>query len=234
MTPPRPDRRSFLLAGFGLLLGGCATTSQQSSRRLPGPPWDMLADSDSPSLLPHQPGVTGPPLPAGARPRASWAGGPVIPSRLSRMTKIKAITVHHDGTYFDGRTDRDTAARIEGHRRYHLTRQPAYGDIGYHFLVDRRGVVWEGRPIAWQGAHAGRTNNPGNIGIAMMGNFEQQRPAPAQLSSLARLIRDLHQRYPATVGKVYTHRELPNTSTICPGRFLQPLVDQQRRSRVYA
>jgi hypothetical protein len=118
------------------------------------------------------------------------------------------------------------AARIERYRVGHRAR--GWGDIGYHLVIDRGGAVWQGRSVRWQGAHV-KDHNEGNIGVLVMGNFEVQQPAPAQLDTLARVVADLRRIYRIPQGRVMTHREWAGAQTLCPGRSLQPAVERIRR-----
>ena len=64
-----------------------------------------------------------------------------------------------------------------------------FGDIGYHFLIDCGGHIFEGRAggIFRQGRHV-RRHNHGLIGIALLGSFETRQPNPAQRAALVRLV----------------------------------------------
>jgi hypothetical protein len=65
----------------------------------------------------------------------------------------------------------------------------SFGDIGYHFLIDCAGHVYEGRAggIFRQGRHVHR-HNRGQIGIALIGSFEDRQPSPTQRAALVRLV----------------------------------------------
>ena len=102
-----------------------------------------------------------------------------------------------------------------------------YGDIGYHFLIGPSGRVFEGRSLEWQGAHAYKDNNVGNVGICLLGNFEETRPTPEQLRALEGLVADLSARYDIPRNRVYGHREF--RTTLCPGRNLMVWVSTYRR-----
>ena len=99
---------------------------------------------------------------------------------MDRQQPIRYITVHHDAHYSDITDYTSVAQRLEAIRRYHReTRE--WGDIGYHYAVDRAGRVWETRPIDWQGAHV-RDHNEGNIGVMALGNFDEQPPTRPRYS----------------------------------------------------
>ncbi len=146
---------------------------------------------------------------------------------MDRMRPIYRITVHHDGmTAFTSVSEQAAAERLENIRRAH--RGHNWGDIGYHYLVDPAGRVWEGRPLTWQGAHV-KNQNEGNLGVCVMGNYENQQPNEAQLRAVERFVAEMMTRHSVRVGNVYTHREM--AATACPGRNLQPRLVAMRGTR---
>jgi hypothetical protein len=167
-------------------------------------------------------------------PRSNWSTCAPIVSRLEPMGKVTRITIHHEG--MDVESESSTSAVKEQLRKIqasHKDRMHA-GDIGYHFVIDCNGRVWEGRPIKYQGAHAGNGDaNRGNIGIVLMGNFEVQKPTRAQVGSLKALTSCLMSKYRVTSSRLYTHREIRTKygigDTDCPGRYLQREVDMMRK-----
>lgn len=159
--------------------------------------------------------------------RTSWSKGDPVPQLMDRMLPINKITVHHDGmSPFTSTAQRDAASRIEAIRRAH--RSQDWGDIGYHYLIDPSGRVWEGRPLVWQGAHV-KDNNEGNIGICMLGNYESQNLTDRQAKSLDTFLASTMAQYRIARNRVYTHREF--RATACPGRSLQARMDTLRTSR---
>ena len=143
------------------------------------------------------------------------------------MNHANRITVHHEGWTRVRFTDRaTTAARVRQIQRIHV-RDRGWGDIGYHYVVDRAGRVWEGRPLRYQGAHV-KYNNEHNIGVLVLGNFENQSPSKAQVDRVAVLLRSLAREHRIPVSRIRTHREFPDAKTVCPGRKLQPLVARMR------
>jgi len=152
--------------------------------------------------------------------RAQWNAAPADPRNMRRSApRWNWITVHHSVFTSDGDSlaaSLDTVQRIQ---RVHMDNED-YADIGYHYLIDRQGRVIEGRSLRWQGAHAGGTNNVGNVGICLLGNFEIERPTAAALRSLERLIVELQRELRIPRQNVRPHRDWKETE--CPGRHLMP------------
>lgn len=83
---------------------------------------------------------------------------------------------------------------IQNIYRYHAVTR-GWGDIGYHFIIDYWGNVYEGRygGNGVRGAHTyydRKCNNfnVGSVGILLMGNYEKVEPSEVMYKSLARLI----------------------------------------------
>jgi len=239
-------------AGLSSLLAACApkmppTLPRAAWREPPGPipaptpdptpdptPTRATASEDLPAPL------TTSPAPAArgasafeaalpwAKPRFLWAKAPPIRARLNPMLPVTCVTVHHDGLedLFWSVRPADVAARIERYRLGHIDRD--WADIGYHLVIDRAGVLWQGRSIRWQGAHV-QFHNEGNVGVLVMGNFEIQRPTAAQLATLRRVLADLRATYGVARGRIYTHREWEDARTACPGTNLQSRMNPIRR-----
>jgi len=238
-------RRSILLMGMGLL-AACTTAPTTSSTFLvPEPIWPDPARPSGPA-----PRVASEPAAAGSTstnvapdknakaidgviPRARWARGTPDTKDLNKMiVPIKWITIHHDGldspmteTSMDA-----SAARIEWIRCGHRGR--GFSDIGYHYIIDREGRVWEGRNMRWQGAHVSKRNEQ-NIGILVMGNFDIQKPSSRQLDGLRAHVSTLQVRHNVLSGRVLTHREWSGARTACPGKSLQTAVNETRRKNAW-
>jgi hypothetical protein len=111
---------------------------------------------------------------------------------------------------------------LAGHQRRR------FGDIGYHFILDRAGRVWEGRSMQFVGAHVSAENEE-NIGVMMLGNFEDQRPSDRQVDALRALTFALQGRYAVPATRVYGHRDLGHT--LCPGHHLYGEVKALKQHR---
>lgn len=176
---------------------------------------------------------------------ASW--NPGCGSSPPVAGSLRHAVVHHtagSNTYSQGAVP----GILQGMYLHH-TQSLRWCDVGYQFLVDRFGRIWQGRsgsisqPVV--GGHA-RGFNTGSVGIALMGQFEPgaspayATPASVMLDSAARLLAwklDLHgldphgtvrvtsggsTRYPSGTSvtlPVVNHHRQTST-TLCPGQLV--------------
>jgi LysM repeat protein len=159
-------------------------------------------------------------------PRNMWAVDPVILSRTKPMLGTPyRITVHHSGDVRDAGLDPLEWLRlIDRQHMDGLGKKEPWACIGYHFIVAPDGRVFEGRPIQFQGAHAGWDEvNRLNIGVCLIGDFDKMRVPPAQREGLMRTLDHLCLDYGISRGNVFGHQHWKTTE--CPGRFLMAIVD---------
>ncbi|MFO0985618.1 MAG: N-acetylmuramoyl-L-alanine amidase [Planctomycetota bacterium] len=164
--------------------------------------------------------------------RSEWHARPTRRDQESPMSRITRITVHHSGDSFTDTSRQLAATTIYDIQGIHQN-QRDWADIGYHFVIDPAGRVWQGRELSYQGAHAGNPDlNRGNIGICLLGNFDAQSVPAKQRDALLRLIDELRERYHVTRQNIYTHAEMHRegnlAATACPGQNLQRIVDGYR------
>ncbi|MFF8728330.1 peptidoglycan recognition protein [Streptomyces sp. NPDC015171] len=102
--------------------------------------------------------------------------------------KVKAAFVHHTAsgnTY----TCAQTPSVIRGIYRYHV-KSMGWRDIGYNFLVDKCGTLYEGRAggaaRAVLGAHTLGFNTD-SMGIAVIGTYGTAKPPGKAVTAIARL-----------------------------------------------
>lgn len=124
----------------------------------------------------------------------------------------------------------DGAAIMQSILAYH-TQSRGWCDIGYNFLVDRYGTIYEGRRggmrLPVRGSHAG-DYNVDTVGISLIGNFDIARPTRPMKNALVRLVGwRLGTSYMPVQGqttvngkrfnRISGHRDA--MSTTCPGRY---------------
>jgi flagellar hook assembly protein FlgD len=187
--------------------------------------------------------------------RAQWqADEEIRRAGPSYADALRFAVVHHTAGP-SGSSPAQAAAIVRGIEAYHV-KSNGWNDIGYNFLVDRWGNVYEGRfggvdkPVI--GAHA-LGFNTGSVGVALIGTYSSARPPAAQLQGLEKLLAwrlDVAHVDPlstviATSGgnekfsagtqvalrAVSGHRDTGSTS--CPGNALYALLGSVR-SRVGA
>lgn len=163
--------------------------------------------------------------------RLGWRAAPRVGGNETHAPY--RVTVHHtQGAQPMNETE--TAAAVKNIQHYHMVGRGREGkdnfhDIGYHFLIAGDGRVVEGRRAEYLGAHAGGANE-GNIGVAMMGDFNKHKPTAAQIESLTRLVTFLSVKYkkdPNSKGFLEAHQHYTNTD--CPGSNLMAMIGSLRR-----
>lgn len=142
--------------------------------------------------------------------------------------KVDLIAVHHTAVKVTGDT-RSGAERIRALYEYHANNR-GWGDVGYHYLIDEDGQIYEGKSGGKYvvGGHA-YCNNINTIGVALLGNFEEEKPTQDQLKALQWLLGDLAETYNIDPSKnikfhgkttppIVGHGDL--LSTECPGFYV--------------
>ncbi|MFC2779167.1 N-acetylmuramoyl-L-alanine amidase, partial [Actinomyces sp.] len=131
-------------------------------------------------------------LPVAVTTRAEWGANASYMSWDPEYARAGHVVVHHTAgtnSYSAGQS----ASIVRGIYYYHAVTLD-WGDIGYNFLVDKFGTVFEGRsgsvaaPAGTMsiGAHA-RGVNTGTMGISMMGDYSTVSPSDAQLSAVGKM-----------------------------------------------
>ncbi len=123
-------------------------------------------------------------------PRLSWGADESIRRAAPLFAdQIRFSIVHHTA----GRNDYsrgEAAAIVKGIQLYHVQGN-GWNDIGYNFLVDRFGTIYEGRFGGTErnvvGAHA-QGFNTGSVGIALLGTYGSTAPSPAAQEAIAELV----------------------------------------------
>jgi len=170
-------------------------------------------------------------------------GGDILIWPLQYAKTIRKFVVHHtDSEIKDLNGDNTTntldyRAIVRAIYRYHtITR--GWGDIGYNYLIDPVGNIYEGRYGGDKviGAHTLCHNN-GTLGIAIIGNYEDDKVPEPALRSLISLIAFKGKQYNVDpdstssfrgkdMANVLGHKDLRATS--CPGKNLYSLLPDIR------
>jgi hypothetical protein len=164
--------------------------------------------------------------------RAQWGANESLRDASSlRYSEVRAGFVHHT-VNANGYKKRDVPAILRGIYAYH-TQSRGWSDVGYNFLVDRFGRVWEGRaggvdrPVV--GAHTLGYNDD-SFAMSAIGNFDTAQPSAAMIEAYGAVFAwklALHGVKAGSQRQFVTSRTFPAInghrdagSTACPGRYL--------------
>jgi hypothetical protein len=183
--------------------------------------------------------------------RAGWGADESWRRHGPEYARVRMAFVHHTA----GTTDytREQAPAIVRAVYYYHDRVLGFSDIGYNFLIDRYGTIYEGR---YGGIRRGVVGaqvlgfNSHSTGVSMMGTFDTNRPTPEMLNSLERLLvwkLSLTHRDPlgwarmlsagadryragvwARLRNISSHGEVGITG--CPGKLMEARMWQVRRT----
>jgi flagellar hook assembly protein FlgD len=180
-------------------------------------------------------------------PRAAWGADESIRrAPPAYASSVRFAVVHHTAGQNDY-TRAQAPAIVRGIEIYHV-KGNGWNDIGYNFLVDRFGAVYEGRYGGIDrnviGAHA-LGFNTGSVGVAVLGTYGSKAPSQAAQDALEKLLAwrlDVahvnplglltvisagSERYakgiPVTLRAISGHRDTGFTE--CPGNALYARLD---------
>ena len=131
-------------------------------------------------------------LPVPVVTRAEWGANQAYMTWSPKYANAAHVVVHHTaGT--NNYTAAQSASIVAGIYYYHAVTLD-WGDIGYNFLVDKYGQVFEGRYGTLSsaagkmviGGHA-RGVNTGTMGISMMGNYVSTSPTDVQIDRVGKM-----------------------------------------------
>ena len=172
----------------GAMAAAAATTTSTSA--VPLPTTTTTVPPQTTSKVAQPPIVT----------RAQWGADESIRQGTPEFAPITKLIVHHTDTE---NNDPDPASTVRAIYAYHVQTR-GWNDIGYNFLIDESGRIYEGRyartyaageaPTGEDvygngviGAHALNANT-GSVGVALLGTFDAQQPTAAALSALESLL----------------------------------------------
>ena len=160
--------------------------------------------------------------------REEW-GAPSYSEWIPEFSKINRVVVHHTATSVDSAHPENTVLAIYNDHKIRCSDNSGYypsncsientwSDIGYNYLIDPYGNVYEGRSggNGVIGAHA--IPNSGAIGVSLLGNYTSTTPSTEMLNSLTKLIGAVSFLNDFKVSwqkSLFGHRDYLNTE--CPG-----------------
>lgn len=147
-------------------------------------------------------------------PRSAWnANEP----REYKTHTIERITIHHEGTFFD--QDSSALRRIKNVQTWGMGPDRNWIDIPYHFLIDGKGNIIEGRNPLTVGETNTSYDPTGHVLISVIGQYHRKQVLRAeQLNSIIQLAANLCIKYNLSPDSIKGHRDFckPN-ETSCPG-----------------
>ena len=173
------------------------------------------------------------------------------------MRTIRHVVVHHTVST-NSYTPAQVPGLIAGIHRYH-TQSMGWCDIAYNFIVDKYGVIWQGRAgdvhRHIRGGHA-RGFNTESLGVTLLGQYHPgaqpaaARPSSAQIASVTNVIAwKLSQAGRDPTGRVtvtsqgstryasgtpvtlnVVNGHRDHSSTVCPGTYVMNHMAAIRRN----
>lgn len=194
----------------------------------------------------------------GVNSRAAWGAKPSKkhPGLGNAENGVRIVVIHHTATA-DDYLPSDVPKILRDLQAYDQNVR-SYDDLGYNVMVDRFGGVWEGRFGGLDrqviGAHAQGYNSV-SMGIAVLGNFSDEDPAPAVVDVLAKLAgwkmalggydptstvtitdqeADGHpaKPVPLTIPRIVGHQHVGQTA--CPATIANFLNEIRQKAAAYA
>ncbi len=178
--------------------------------------------------------------------REEWGCTPAVcpVTATPSYTKVTHLVVHHSAS---ANTSNDWPAVLRSFWVLHV-RGNGWSDIGYNYLIDPDGVLYEGRAggDGVLGAHFSGVNS-GTMGVCMVGTFSTVAPTAASVDTLRGMLAwqaekwkldagggTLHAASGLTLPVISGHRDAglsprATSRTECPGNGLYALLAGLRR-----
>ena len=173
--------------------------------------------------------------------RSEWGASPLKGNPVAQP-HYRFLTLHHAAGFSASDVD-EGKIQVKRIQRLHQEGN-GWADIGYHFLIDAAGNIYQGRPYMQDvslsqqpplivGAHVAG-HNTGNIGVCLLGCFHPETNAStcndvltqSVETALVQLFAFLCARYGMVPTNIKGHRDF--TSTACPGSNLYPRLPEIR------
>ena len=172
--------------------------------------------------------------------RSQWSATAAT-GMIRAMSSYEHVVVHHAvgnfaSTFSEGKRE---MRKIQSH---HMQKN-GWVDIGYHFLIDSAGNIYQGRtyaekkPLAKKpklplGAHV-KQQNSGKLGVCLLGCYHPPKAScndtlsAASIDACVNLIGFLCEGYGIAANAIKGHRDFLNTA--CPGNTVFAQLPTIRR-----
>jgi SpoIID/LytB domain protein len=164
--------------------------------------------------------------------RAQWGASNGTPCDTPNAgDRTRGVIVHHTAGS-NSYTKAQSASIVRATQAYHV-KSRKWCDLGYNFLVDKYGQIFEGRrggmDRSVRAAHSGNAAvNTYAMGVSMMGNYDVVKPTAALKDSMVKLIgwrmgtnylkaKGTYSLGGKTLNMIAGHRDVLQTA--CPGRY---------------
>jgi hypothetical protein len=209
----------------------------------------------APDLLPEgMVGIAGGPAKPAVVSRTAWGSpdGQGSPEAPPEYRSVRHMVVHHTADSNTLAPGQRWADRVRAIWSFHAKTR-GWGDIGYNYLIDPNGVIYEGRAGGDDAVGFHDTANYGSMGVSLIGTYTTTAPTGQAVNSLVNLLawkagqKDIdpfgssvyagcvRSQYCApfnpggVVEHIAGHRDVTPGRTTCPGDALEGLLPQIRQ-----
>ena len=148
------------------------------------------------------------------------AGGAAL--RLRIPHRITHVTLHHTGSAQPLRPEDDPREKLRGLQSWGAGDRN-WWDVPYHFLIDLRGRVYEGRDWRFMGETNTTYDPSGHFLISVIGNYERQEATPEQIDAIATLMAWAVDEFELPLDRIGGHYNYAETT--CPGEHLRKYLE---------
>jgi len=219
-NPSRLSRRALIAIASGLAVGGAGVA-------------DVLAHDGIRSVVDvaRLPGPTQPQIYS----CKAWGARKATGSMTELDKRPSKILIHHTATRNrDNVGPDDLVVLAKAIQKFHMVNE-GWIDSGHHFLVNRGGLIAEGRHRSLETLLGGKSfiegsqctdYNDVSIGIENEGTYSEVYPPAKQLVALRSLCAFACLQYGVEPGDLYGHRDYRDTA--CPGDRLYAMLPALR------
>ena len=188
---------------------------------------DLYPDKSISELHRHLGSIQKPPVIS----REEWSANPPK-YEYTQHPYFNRLTLHHAAGWQAWTIDQGKE-QVKAIQEFHQDGR-GWSDIGYHFLVDMGGNIYQGRPESVIGAHVGGANT-GNIGVCILGCYHPPETGwscydtvtDETENALIHLYAWIADSYSIDPQVLLGHRDYFG-STACPGDNVLPLIPEMR------